>query len=121
MAIAACFGSPVIMNIVSVGLSFSLRLLLTSGAPIHYEHLSRLARLGYVLFYATVTSHMVVFPLCGYRAPRAYALYLFAIYATLIALSCAIELSPPGGPFDGAWLCEGVFRHIFGKCDAGCE
>ena len=31
MAVAACFGSPVIMNVVSVGLSFSLRLLLTGG------------------------------------------------------------------------------------------
>ena len=121
MAIAACFGSPVIMNIVSVGLSFSLRLLLTHGQPIYYEELSRLARLGYMLFYLTLLSHLLVFPLCGYRAPRIYALYLYAIYLSLISLSCIMEVSGPEGTFGGAWLCEGVFKRVFGPCPGGCE
>ena len=116
MAIAACFGSPVIMNILSVGISFGLRLLLTGFRPIEYDHLSRVARLGYILFYITVLSHLLVFPMCGYRAPRVYALYLFAIYATLISASCLLET----GMLTADWLCEGAFYHVFGACRAGC-
>ena len=113
MALAACFGSPVIMNIVSVGISFTLRLLLTGGKPISYPPLSRLARLGYMLFYLTVLSHLIVFPLCGYRAPRPYAILLLAIYVTLILLSILIERGIAGGD----WLCAGPFYLVFGACD----
>ena len=124
MAIAACFGSPVIMNIVSIGLSFSLRLLTTDFVPITYEPISRLARLGFVLFYTTVCSHLLVFPMCGYRAPTAYALYLFAIYACLLTFSCVIELSHQkhldNPPFNGEWLCEGAFLRFLGPCHSDC-
>lgn len=120
MAIAACFGSPVIMNIVSLGLSFGLRLLLTNGHPIHYEALSRLARLGYMLLYLTLFSHLIVFPMCGYRAPRVYAIYLYTIYATLLVVSCLIEVSGPDGSFPGEWLCRGPFYFAFGDCPGGC-
>uniref|UniRef100_A0A7S2I4I4 Sodium/calcium exchanger membrane region domain-containing protein n=1 Tax=Haptolina brevifila TaxID=156173 RepID=A0A7S2I4I4_9EUKA len=65
MAIAACFGSPVIMNIVSVGVSFTLRLLLTGGVPICFSPISTLTRLGFLLFYLTLLSHLIVFPLGG--------------------------------------------------------
>ena len=67
MALAACFGSPVIMNIVSVGLSFTLRLLLSGGAPICFSPINGVTRLGFLLFYLTVLSHLIVFPLNGYR------------------------------------------------------
>jgi len=125
MALAACFGSPVIMNIVSVGLSFTLRLVnqissngFEQGHFIRYTPLSRLARMGYILLYITMASHMVVFPLCGYRAPRGYAIYLFAIYATLIGMSLAIEPSIGGLNLDGL-LCHGI-GSIFGPCDTIC-
>jgi len=83
MAIAATFGSPVIMNIVSVGLSFTLRLAITGFQPICFASVSLVTRLGYILFYVTIFSHLAVFPLCGYKAPRAYAVYLFGIYGLL--------------------------------------
>ena len=111
MGLAACFGSPVIMNIVSVGCAFTLRLALTCGRPIRYGALSKLTRLGYLLFYWTLVSHVVIFPLGGYRAPRLYAVYLILIYASLLTLSCLIE----AGMIEFTWLCtSGSF--IFGQC-----
>jgi len=118
MALAACFGSPVIMNIVSVGLSFTLRLAITGGVPIYFpETLSPLARLGYVLLYLTMASHLLVFPLCGYRAPRLYALYLFAIYITMLIVSVLMEIG-----FDALAipLCRGPLVFIFGECPNNC-
>ena len=111
MGLAACFGSPVIMNIVSVGIAFTLRLALTGGRPITYGALSKLTRLGYLLFYWTVFSHVVVFPLGGYRAPRVYALYLLTIYVSLLTLSCLIEIDA----IKCDWLCT-TFFFMFGDC-----
>lgn len=145
MAIAATFGSPVIMNIVSVGLSFTLRLAVTAGQvcswlwsphslwlmpcdappllltlsddrrrcsqPICFASVTLITRLGYLLFYLTIASHLLVFPLCGYRAPRVYALYLFGIYASLLVVSVLLELEA----LDGSWLCTG-FSWLFNEC-----
>ena len=113
MGLAACFGSPVIMNIVSVGVAFTLRLALTGGHPITYGPLSKLTRLGYLLFYWTIFSHCVIFPLGGYRVPRLYGLYLLLIYALLLTLSCLIEV----GVLEANWLCT-AFSFMFGKCGA---
>ena len=113
MAMAACFGSPVIMNIVTVGLSFTIRLVITGGQPICFSPIDTLARLGYLLFYLTIASHLLVFPLCGYRAPRIYALYLFCIYGTLLAGSVLLEAKV----VDDGWLCAPL-EGIFGPCNA---
>jgi len=113
MAIAATFGSPVIMNIVSVGLSFTLRLAITGFQPICFASVSLVTRLGYILFYVTIFSHLAVFPLCGYKAPRAYAVYLFGIYGLLLLLSCLIEV----GGIDGSGLCGGLSQWLFDECD----
>ena len=88
-----------------------VRLALTGGRPITYGALSKLTRLGYLLFYWTVFSHVVVFPLGGYRAPRVYALYLLTIYVSLLTLSCLIEIDA----IKCDWLCT-TFFFMFGDC-----
>ena len=117
------------MNILSVGLSFSLRLYMTGGAPQSVAPLSKLARLGYLFFYTAVLSHLVVFPwgvwckpVVGYAAPRPYAVYLLLLYATLIGLSVLVEFAEmnwPGGSVasvSAAVLCQGLLGHVFGDC-----
>ena len=57
---------------------------------------------------------MLVFPLFGYRAPRLYAIYLFAIYAALLVASCLVELHPHIGE---ALLCTPATTWLFNVCD----
>ena len=82
------------------------------AAPICFRPISPLTRLGYLLFYLTLASHLIVFPLYGYRAPRGYALYLFAIYGTLLIASCLIDRQQ----LSEEWLCA-PFAFIFNECD----
>ena len=90
MAMAACFGSPLVMNLLGVGISLSLRLLTMSGAPVHAT-VSSQCRLAYVLLCGSLLAHLVTFPCAGYRAPRAYAVCLFAAYAVFLLVSCLAE------------------------------
>ena len=114
MALAACFGSPVIMNILSVGISFMLRMLRTETSTMSYKHVSALTRLGYNFFYVTMAMHLLVIPLHGYSAPRWYGVLLILVYATLIAMSILIESEV----IDEHWLCVG-FQWMFNTCNAG--
>ncbi len=115
MAIAACFGSPVIMNIVSYGLSFTLRLAMTDGQPICFASIELIPRLGYLLFYLTIGSHMLVFPLCGYSAPRVYGVYLLVLYTVFVVFSLLIEAGAVDNS-DQSGLCT-HFEWLFGACD----
>ena len=90
MAMAACFGSPLVMNVLGVGIALSLRMLTTNGAPVHAA-VSPQCRLAYVVLYGSLLAHLVTFPLAGYRAPRTYAVGLFALYAAFLLLSCLAE------------------------------
>ena len=100
MAMAACFGSPLLMNILGVGSSLSLKLLLTHGAPVA-SAVSAQCRLAYGFLYLSLLSHLVVFPRGGFSARRPYALYLWALYALFLLLSCLAET----GHVDLRFLC----------------
>ena len=72
MGIAACFGSPLLMNLIGAGAALSLRMAVTGGAPIPAS-ISQICRIGYLFLYLSMGCHMLVFPLCGYAATRRYA------------------------------------------------
>lgn len=112
MALAACFGSPVIMNIVSVGVSFMLRMLVTGDNVATYDHVSALTRLGYLFFYITMALHLTIIPLNGYSAPKWYGLLLIVLYCFLLLLSVMTEV----GFIEEHWLCVS-FRWMFGTCE----
>ena len=106
MAMAACFGSPLVMNVLGVGIALSLRMLTTNGAPVHAA-VSPQCRLAYVVLYGSLLAHLVTFPLAGYRAPRTYAACLFAVYAAFLLLSCLAEAGAVKLDFlcASAWPC----------------
>jgi sodium/potassium/calcium exchanger 6 len=106
MAMAACFGSPLVMNVLGVGIALSLRMLTTNGAPVHAA-VSPQCRLAYVVLYGSLLAHLVTFPLAGYRAPRFYAACLFALYAAFLLLSCLAEAGVVKLDFlcGAAWPC----------------
>ena len=103
MAMAACFGSPLLMNILGVGVSLSLRMLVTGGKPVAGV-VSQQCRLAYCFLYLALLSHVVTFPCGGFRAPRAYAVYLFALYGVFMLLACLAET----GALDLAFLGVGA-------------
>lgn len=115
MAFAACFGSPVIMNIVSCGVSFTLRLLMTDGRPVCFASVDLIPRIGYLLFYVTIFSHMIVIPLCGYTAPRAYGIYLLVLYCLFTAVCLLLEFGAIDNTNESG-LCT-HFEWLFGSCD----
>ena len=100
MAMAACFGSPLLMNILGVGVSLSLRMLVTGGKPVAGV-VSQQCRLAYCFLYLALFSHVVTFPCGGFRAPRSYAVYLFALYGLFMLLACLTET----GALDLDFLC----------------
>ena len=100
MAMAACFGSPLVMNVLGVGVSLSLRMLVTRGTPVAGV-VSQQCRLAYCFLYLALFSHVVTFPCGGFRAPSAYAAYLFALYAVFMLLACLTE----SGALDLHFLC----------------
>lgn len=100
MAMAACFGSPLLMNILGVGVSLSLRMLVTGGKPVAGV-ISQQCRLAYCFLYLALFSHAVTFPCGGFRAPRSYAVYLFTLYGVFMLLACLTE----SGWLDLDFLC----------------
>mmetsp|Transcript_18059 Transcript_18059/g.58192 ORF Transcript_18059/g.58192 Transcript_18059/m.58192 type:complete len:302 (+) Transcript_18059:1-906(+) len=90
MAVAACFGSPLLMNIIGAGASLTVRAIMTGGADTE-SSVSQVCRIAYLFLYTALFSHMVVFPLCGYSASRGYAVYLFALYAVFMLLALLAE------------------------------
>jgi len=100
MAMAACFGSPLLMNMLGVGVSLSLRMLVTRGTPVAGV-VSQQCRLAYCFLYLALLSHVAAFPCGGFRAPSAYAAYLFALYAVFMLLACLTE----SGALDLHFLC----------------
>ncbi|EOD38239.1 Cation/Ca2+ exchanger [Emiliania huxleyi CCMP1516] len=90
MAVAACFGSPLLMNIIGAGASLTVRAIMTGGADTE-SSVSQVCRIAYLFLYTALFSHMVVFPLGGYSASRGYAVYLFALYAVFMLLALLAE------------------------------
>mmetsp|Transcript_7919 Transcript_7919/g.25999 ORF Transcript_7919/g.25999 Transcript_7919/m.25999 type:complete len:741 (-) Transcript_7919:227-2449(-) len=90
MAVAACFGSPLLMNIIGAGASLTMRAISTGGADTE-SSVSQVCRIAYLFLYAALLSHMLVFPAGGYTATRRYAVYLFCLYGVFMLLALLAE------------------------------
>jgi sodium/potassium/calcium exchanger 6 len=90
MAVAACFGSPLLMNIIGAGASLTMRAISTGGANTE-SSVSQVCRIAYLFLYAALFSHMLVFPANGYTATRRYAVYLFCLYGVFMLLALLAE------------------------------
>ena len=98
---AAELGNLSLVNaLLGVGVSLSLRMLVTRGTPVAGV-VSQQCRLAYCFLYLALFSHVVAFPCGGFRTPSAYAAYLFALYAVFMLLACLTE----SGALDLHFLC----------------
>lgn len=90
MGFAACFGSPLLMNVIGVGCALSIRMLVTAGAPVAAV-LSKQCRLAYLFLYIALLSHLFAFPIGSYRVPRTYGACAIAWYGCFLVASVLLE------------------------------
>ena len=83
MALAACFGSPLLMNLIGTGGALAAHMAVSGGAPV-VASISQNCRVAYFFLALALASHVIVFPMSGYAPPKRYAVYLFGIYAVFM-------------------------------------
>jgi sodium/potassium/calcium exchanger 6 len=92
MALAACFGSPMLMNLVGTGGALVLHILVSGPWSKTNPHppepvesvVSQTCRVAFLFMALALASHLVVFPSTGYAPPRMYAYYLWTLYAVFL-------------------------------------
>jgi len=95
MALAACFGSPLLMNLIGTGGALSAHMIVNGGAPVD-ANISQNCRIAYLHLGIALVSHMVVFPMSGYAPPKVYAYYLFGLYAAFLFFEILAEAGALG-------------------------
>ena len=101
MALAACFGSPLLMNLIGTGGALTAKMATNGGKPV-VASISQNCRVAYFFLAIAVVSHMVVFPRSGYAPPKKYAFYLFAIYACFMVTLFMAEAGALGSFLGGS-------------------
>ena len=92
MAVAACFGSPLLMNVLGIGVSLTIYTAVNGHAIV--SPIPAQCRVGYFFLFLALLSSVVAFPLHDYCLPRWYAYYLFTLYFAFIVISCLVEAFP---------------------------
>jgi len=95
MALAACFGSPLLMNLIGTGGALSAHMIVNGGAPVE-AFISQNCRIAYLFLSVAITSHIIIFPWSGYAPPRRYAFYLFSLYGFFILFILLAEANALG-------------------------
>jgi Ca2+/Na+ antiporter len=91
MAISTCFGSPLLNDILGLGIA----LLITTATSFPKEFHGDISTDLYVAWgflAVSLVSSLVVFHSYGYEPPRKFAYWLFAIYALFLVSSIALAL-----------------------------
>eukprot|EP00466_Bigelowiella_natans_P016349 jgi/Bigna1/146521/aug1.116_g21229 len=92
MAVASCFGSPMLNDLIGLGLSLTV-------TTVNRENFEMEVSLGIELYVAwgflltALFSSLGVFYLCGRRLPRIYAYFLFALYAAFLATQIGLVVN----------------------------
>lgn len=114
MGIASCFGSPLLNDVVGLGISLTVttfRRGLDSGkledAKMENATLNPQCRLAYIILWVSLLSSLVTFAYNGFQAPgKTYAFYLFFIYFVFLLVSCLREVICDTPPIHHPDVCE---------------
>lgn len=90
MGVAACFGAPLLMNLIGAGASLSVRMIVTAGQPVS-SSISQICRIAFLFVFIALGSHLVYLPRHNYTASKGYALYLWSLYALFIIMALLAE------------------------------
>lgn len=85
MAVATCFGSPLLNDIVGLGLALTMTCLNTEKSV--QTPLDDKVKLGYTFLFISLFSSVSCFSCSSYRPPKSFALYLIVLYVVFLVLS----------------------------------
>eukprot|EP00164_Ancoracysta_twista_P007801 GFYU01011147.1.p1 GENE.GFYU01011147.1~~GFYU01011147.1.p1 ORF type:complete len:592 (+),score=30.65 GFYU01011147.1:38-1813(+) len=88
MAVASCFGSPLLNDIVGLGLSLTVT---TASSGAVETELNSQVKIAYMFLGLSLLSSTIFIPMNGFRGNRLYSYYLFALYGTFVSISCMNE------------------------------
>jgi sodium/potassium/calcium exchanger 6 len=93
MGVAACFGSPMIMNILGTGFATLWYLGSNPTATEVMTPLNAQARIAYIFLFLSLGSSAIIFPLLEYRSDsrNIYSYFLFSLYGLFLLFSCLVE------------------------------
>lgn len=91
MAIAACFGGPMLNILLGVGLSGSYLIFTNGGAPLHVPMGRTLIFSGAGLL-AVLLVTLVAVPLNGYMMSKRMGWSLITAYVVVLSLNIAVEI-----------------------------
>ena len=91
MAVASCFGSPMLNDILGLGLSLTVGTVNAPGRKLEVE-LNNQLKVAYAFLVASLVSTLVVTEWNNHRLPRDYAWYLGGLYASMIVVQCLLEV-----------------------------
>jgi sodium/potassium/calcium exchanger 6 len=89
MGIASCFGSPLLNDVVGLGISLTVTTISDGDLT---AHLNAQCRLAYIFLWVSLLSSLATFTYTGFTAPgKFYAFYLFGLYSLFLLMSCLHE------------------------------
>ena len=91
MAIAACFGGPMLNILLGVGLSGSYLIFTTGGDPLHVEMGRTLLVSGAGLL-AVLVSTLIAVPLNGYMMSKRLGWTLIGAYVVVLSINVMVEV-----------------------------
>lgn len=91
MAIAACFGGPMLNLLLGVGLSGSYIIFINGGNPYHVEMGRSLSVSGVGLLIILIFT-LIIVPLNRYWMSKRLGLVLIAAYASLLTCTILVEI-----------------------------
>jgi len=95
-AVATCFGSPLLNDVVGLGLSLTVVCLKAFPEPFTFT-LCPQVYVAWGFLALTLGSSVVVFPATGYWPPKAYGVYLVCLYIVFVITSIIISVYTKNG------------------------
>mmetsp|Transcript_47719 Transcript_47719/g.94639 ORF Transcript_47719/g.94639 Transcript_47719/m.94639 type:complete len:97 (-) Transcript_47719:167-457(-) len=86
MAISSCFGSPLLNDILGLGISLLIATANTYPSAFHGS-ISPSLYVAWGFLFASLLTTAFVFHKCDYAPPRRYAYLLFALYFSFVVVS----------------------------------
>jgi len=91
MAVATCFGSPLLNDILGLGIALTLTCAQDYPHPFR-SHVNRSLIIAWFFLGVSLVSSLAVFHNYNYTPPRQYAYFLFSVYIVFVAVSITNEI-----------------------------
>jgi len=91
MAVAACFGGPMLNDCLGLGISLVLTTTKSFPQP-YYAEISEQVVLGWIFLLISLVSSLVFIPISGFYLSKRYCIYLVVVYVVFLICAVLLEL-----------------------------